>query len=500
MHENAGGAQKKRKNDRRVDNSMQIQIMKTGSRRRQRPAGGTKGVNMLVAFSFENFRAFRDRQELNLVAGPSTELLENTQPFPDESALAGKRLLKSVVIYGANGAGKSTLVAALRFFFDLIEESANQRNPSETIDVSPFYLDKASRKKPTTFSATLLIDGVIYEYSYAVTRRRVESEELVAYPKKAPRVLFRRWLDSAGRTLWHFSRTHFRRDKQLEERTRENALYLSVCAQWNQPDVKPIYDWLYKKIYWGFEEHREHVREMVARECLEDSAVEKWVTHLLQEVDPSIEALRIIKADLTSAIPPEQLVKISEKALAHLKNYSIPKFFRRVPETGELVAWDIDQESTGTQRFFEFLHAWRGILHNQGTGILDELHTGLHPLLARKLIELINKSTPNRNVGQLIFATHDATLLDPLLFRRDQVYFVEKNAEGAAHLYSLLEFKPRKDEALEKGYLSGRYGGIPILRGFSLDTPTSQPDEGNPQSREASKARPEEIDSGGGRK
>jgi AAA15 family ATPase/GTPase len=131
-------------------------------------------------------------------------------------------------------------------------------------------------------------------------------------------------------------------------------------------------------------------------------------------------------------------------------------------DEGEEVAFELFDESDGTQKLFEFVGGWLRALDAGATLFVDELDRSLHPKLTRYLVELFN-SNENRQNAQLVFTTHDTTLLDPDLLRRDQIWFVEKNKERASHVYSLLEFSPRKDERLERGYLKGRYGAIPLI-------------------------------------
>lgn len=129
----------------------------------------------------------------------------------------------------------------------------------------------------------------------------------------------------------------------------------------------------------------------------------------------------------------------------------------------DAVAFPLTQESNGTRQILYLGQRILAVLERGGLLAVDELDASIHPLLVRAIIELFHNPGINRAGAQLIFNTHDTTLLDPTFFRRDQVWFTEKDVHGAAHLYALLEYSPRKGESLSKGYLQGRYGAIPFL-------------------------------------
>jgi uncharacterized protein len=124
------------------------------------------------------------------------------------------------------------------------------------------------------------------------------------------------------------------------------------------------------------------------------------------------------------------------------------------------VPFDLDDESDGTQALFAFASRWLALLENDEILFVDEIDTSLHPLLVHHLVKLLHCSASK---AQLVFTTHDTTLLSQRMMRTDQVWFVEKDQQQSTRLYSLADFSPRSNEALEKGYLSGRYGAIPFL-------------------------------------
>jgi len=149
--------------------------------------------------------------------------------------------------------------------------------------------------------------------------------------------------------------------------------------------------------------------------------------------------------------------------------------FQHVTENGS-ATFEFEDESGGTQKLFALAGPLFDILKNGSVLIVDELDRGLHPLLIRQLVTLFQNPESNAHGAQLLFTAHETSLLDPDLLRRDQIWFTEKNAEQASTLFPLTEFTPRKNEAFESRYLSGRYGAVPILNtqeGIGIDSGTN---------------------------
>jgi len=420
---------------------------------------------MLIAFSVENFRSYQDRQELSMLAGSGTELMGNTLPVKDVAALASERVLKAVGIYGANASGKSNLVRAMSTFCRIISRSAKESIAKDLLPVSAFALSAEARRKPTRFSATFVVENVLYEYTAAMTRARVEFEQLIAFPKKVPQELYRRSCNADGKAEWHFSRTHFRRDKELERRTRPNSLYVSVGAHFNHELLSKLYEFFVELDIREPRSANDEFRETAER-CLSSRSFREWAGRLLRGADTGIESLMAKAADVTERIPSDVRRQMAPSLIKKLRTHPIIEAVHRVHGSKELIHWSFGQESDGTQQLFSLLRSYHETIRGGGTVIVDELDNSLHSLLSRTLLQMVHDPKMNPKGGQLIFTTHDTTLLDPTLLRRDQIYFTERSSAGATRLYSLLEYMPRKDEALQKGYLAGRYGAVPFLGEF----------------------------------
>lgn len=424
---------------------------------------------MLLEFRLGNFRSYAAEKRFSMVAGAGKELPSNTMKI---EGFERYPLLRSAAIYGANASGKSNLIQAFAFFRHFVLRSSESRQEGDKIPVHPFMLDPRLAKKPSDFEMTFLLDGVRHQYGFVVSQERVHEEWLTVYPKGEPQEWFHRTLDAAGKSNWSWSRTYLRGDKsQLAERTRDNALFLSVAAQWNHLQIEPIYRWFrnHLKVLPGKANAMSHTRSQL----LGDSTFREWLTGVLTAADTGISRVLAkeskISKDLLrfpSEIPDDMRKYLTESFLNELKVEVHTT--RRLPGTDKEIEWDLEQESDGTQRMLELLGPIYDVLQEGAVLIMDELDTSLHPYITRELVQLFNNPKTNPGRAQLVFTTHDTSLLDPTLFRRDQVWFTAKDGTGATDLYSLQDFSLRKGEAIQKGYFAGRYGAIPVLKRFEF--------------------------------
>lgn len=422
---------------------------------------------MLLEFRLGNFRSYGAEKRFSMVAGSGKELPSNTMTI---EGFERHPLLRSAAVYGANASGKSNLIHAFAFFRQFVLRSSEPRQEGEKIPVSPFMLDPELAKKPSEFEITFLLGGVRHQYGFVVDQERVHEEWLTVYPKGKAQKWFHRTRDAAGKSAWSFNRPHFRGDKsQFAKRTRDNTLFLSVAAQWNHLQITPISRWFKKhlRVLPREVDARSHTRSQI----LNDSAFREWLTGVLRAADTGISQVlakesKISKDQLRfpSEIPNDMRNYLTEKFLDELKVEVHTT--RRLPGTNREIEWDLNQESDGTQRMLELLGPIYGALQEGSVLIMDELDTSLHAYITREFVQLFNNPKTNPGSAQLIFTTHDSSLLDPTLFRRDQVWFTAKDESGATDLYSLQDFSPRKGEAIQKGYLAGRYGAVPVLKRF----------------------------------
>jgi len=414
---------------------------------------------MLIEFRVKNFRSLRDEQVLSLVA-TSDNTLSETNTLPT-SIKATPRLLPSTVIYGANASGKSNLIKALQYMRGVVTESATALQAGQTFAVQPFRLSTSSEKEPSQFELTLVLDNVRYQYGFSMTPQRIVHEYLLAYKSFKPQKWFERHYDSRqDKDVYAFG-TGLKGQKNLwESATRPNALFLSMAVQLNSENLRPIFEWFAHGLVIFNEKAALNTHTSI--QLLKEPEGRKRIRNFLAAADISISDIDVETKTVTGQkVRYDMAAGRTEVKTEELEENRVR--FTHITEHGE-ATFDLDDESHGTRILLFLAAPVLDILDKGLTLVVDELDTSLHTLLVRELVRLFHRPEINRRGAQLIFTTHDTSLLDaPHLLRRDQVWLVEKDSGQASTLTALAEFSPRKNEALEKGYLSGRYGGIPFL-------------------------------------
>ncbi len=398
---------------------------------------------MLIEFTVGNHLSFKDKKTLSLEASSIKEFEENTFKAGNYT------LLKSVIIYGANSSGKSNLIRSLNKM-DMIVRTSAQMSSTDKFKIKPFLLNTETEIKPSFFEILILIDDVRYRYGFEVDENIVHSEWLFRCKNKSESLLFLRDKDRIEITK------DFHEGKGIEERTRENALFLSSVDQWNGTISKKIMNWFNERVYvlWGLA-HKS--RRPVTINFDSDPVTKKNMVDFISQFNLGFNEFKV-----------ESEKEVENAVLTHHNKYDIH---------GHVVDnhwFELDkEESSGTKKIFDLSGYIMGGLLSGNTTIIDELDAKLHPLLTMAIVRLFNSNKNNSRNAQLIFATHDTNLLTYGNFRRDQVYFTEKNQFEETDLYSLVEYKdesgvkPRNDRSFEKDYIKGRYGAIPFIGDFS---------------------------------
>lgn len=414
---------------------------------------------MLLEFRVRNYKSIRDEQALNLVASSSDKELAETHLAPT-GLKSLPHAVRSAVVYGPNASGKSTLLFALNYMRAVVAESATVIQPGQTYNVQPYKLDEASAKEPTEFEMSFLMDGIRHQYAFAMTPQRIVSESLVVYRTNKPTQWFSRQLAEDGETYdYDFSAYLTGSRKLWQDSTRPNALFLSTAAQLNSELLGPVFRWIVESIVYlpagallnhdlttamlSTQEGRETIRDFLATADISIADVQavsrKGVRNQL-----------VFRADGVAHASREE------------SEFLVP-VFQHTTAKGS-AKFELHEESEGTQRLYGLVAPVLDVLKGGRTLVVDELDSSLHTLLVRRLISMFHNSTLNKAGAQLIFSTHDTSLLDHTLFRRDQVWFTEKDNDQSTRLYPLTDFSPRKHEAWERGYLMGRYGAVPFFR------------------------------------
>lgn len=422
---------------------------------------------MLVQFTVKNFLSFKDPATLSMSASKRRSKNKELDVNATFESGSGIRLLKCATVYGANASGKSNLISAVRFMKRFVIESSKESLADDKILVKPHRLSVETEGKPSRFEVVFIRSGVLYQYEFSADQSSIHDERLTRRsPKtKADQVLFSR---VGNEFTIHKA---FPEGVGLQKKTRKNALFLSVCANFDGQISTEVVRWFRNlRIISGLSDSG--YLDFTINQ-LEDSGAGKKIGDLLKDFDLNIERFESNTTKQSLAIDgdvPEELRPLAD-ALKNMKETTVKKvstYHRRFDskgvDAGE-VAFDLKtNESEGTQKLVAMSGPLIDTLENSYVLLIDEFDARLHPIISKNIIKLFNCSEANDKNAQLIVATHDTNLLDHDLLRRDQVWFVERDYFGASHITSLVEYKGvRNDASFEKDYIVGKYGAIPVL-------------------------------------
>ena len=396
---------------------------------------------MLIQFSVENYLSIKDKVVLSLLASRDNE-------HPEHLILDGnKNYLKSAVIYGANAFVKSHVLNAFWFMVNYVLTSHNQQ-VHKAIDRIPFKFDKETPARPSSFEVIFTANGIRYAYGFSVTDKAVVEEYLYYYPNGRQAIIFER----KDTTDFRFT-VDIDEQNTLKERTSANKLYLSVASNWSYVKVIPVLEW--------FASCQIITKNSVAdaygleAEQLKDDDYRRVIASMLRIADFGIQSLQVRDSD-----------PISSKRGDIFTNVDAVHTVQDVEGNISSYTLNMTEESDGTNSYFKLIGVVKKALDLGTLLVADEMDAHLHPLLTKHLVSLFNSAEFNPKGAQLIFTSHNTNLLDLDVLRRDQIWFTEKDEQTAAtDLFSLYDFSIRKDAKVEKGYLIGRYGAIPFIKG-----------------------------------
>lgn len=432
---------------------------------------------MLIEFSLENYRSFRERQTFSMVAGTSTESAHPNRAAESGFSVAPK-VLRQACLFGANGSGKSSLIDGMNFMSHFVRSSF-RNEAGATIDVEPFLFHSEWRKKPSEFEVIFIHEAILYQYGFSLTHERIIEEWLFARPQSTgrQRQLFTRIFDPKNNNYeWNISNEHMKGERDSwKSQTRPDALFISTAMQLNAESVKGPYEWLTNAFRHLNEENKSYIGyEFTARNCL-DQKFKSRILSFMAEADISIHDLSVEELKAPSSFGS----KLPKDAPEHVVNLlsAMEQFERaskrtdvfiqtiRLDEQNQSVPLAYREESSGTKSLFELAGPLIDVLDNGLTLIVDELNSGLHPLAFQHLVSAFCNPELNKHNAQLIFTTHDTSVTESNCIGRDQIWFVEKSDDLASTLTPYSDYKTRNARSFQKGYLQGRYGGIPRIAG-----------------------------------
>ena len=421
---------------------------------------------MLLQFSVENYLSFKDTAVLSLIPAADKEHLDN---ITDQADYKG---LNTVAIYGSNASGKSNLFKAITVSLNMIRNSANTQ-VDQLLPIVPFKLDDESKGKPTSFEYQFVAsDGKKYIYGFSAFPDRIVEEYLYCYNTNRPTKIF----DRIEKEPYTFSRTTKKELEPIVRFTTKNRLFISSATLMNAESTRSAYEWLSMGIdtFMNVSQIQDRAASYYMRDYDNNSRANiEFTKDLFKAADVSISDIEYSYRKIEDFSPDAPHITINNETL-------LPALeLRQEIKTEHLVTDEdgnskkytlsLQEESLGTTMLFLYGPFLKETLDNGKVLFIDEIDRSLHPFVVSYLISLFSS---NRNNGaQLIFTTHDTSQLSLERFRRDQIYFTEKNPDsGVSDLYSLGDFeKPvRKDENIQKKYLQGRYGAIPYVHAEDL--------------------------------
>ncbi len=409
---------------------------------------------MLISFTVQNFGSIYE---------PITVDLARKRPTKAELKKK-ENILPVFGIFGANASGKSTLLQAFAFLRDCVVGAVGVQNKGDKIPYNPFAFSDTAAQNPSVFTVEFVADGVLYEYELACDATHIVHEHLYSWPNNRETRIF-------CRDGQEFTFTEATREKQkpLAERTLENRPYLYTSNEWNLSLTEAAFLWFKETPFidlegqgWPrgvFEDLEDPIqKEKILRELkFADLGILDIINQPNKELSIPIEEIR---PELRSVMGlPAGKEEKGTVVFGSVDSQTVHRI------GGKTFYLDLDKESTGTGKYLLLIGGVLRALEEGHVIIADELESSLHPLLACHIVELFQDPERNTGGGQLIFVSHNTTLLDLELLERCQIGLIEKDPDsGATDLYTLEDIKGvRNNENIAKGYLQGRYGAIPFL-------------------------------------
>lgn len=415
---------------------------------------------MLLRFTLENHRSFREEQELSLVAsklkGPNGYLLRTNSE--------GIEVVPAAVIYGANASGKTNLLDGLQFMRSAVLFSHARGAPGAGVPRSPFLLSAVSQDEPSKFSIDFVAHGIRYHYGFEATDSSFTSEWLYSFPSGKQRRIFER----RGQNV-EFGPSFKGPKKSIVEFMRENSLFLSTATQNDNEALLPIIEFFRKLAYSSSIQVSKNTISRVYKEEDIDERSIRFLTKIGSGVDgfrktevDADERTMLIAKEIFAVVSTHSGDKFNEEDFIKNTGRDIRVELSHSGESGVSCFLPIEAESSGTRRLLVLLSKIFRVLDTGGVALIDELDASLHTLAAEAVVALFSSKETNPNAAQLIATTHDTNLMRSNFLRRDQIWLSEKSHVGSTVLYPLSEIRARRQDDFEKGYLQGRYGAVPF--------------------------------------
>ncbi len=435
---------------------------------------------MIIRFTVANCLSFYNKTSLDLFASKAGNLKEqlwisNSRYIPN--------ILKSAFVFGPNAAGKSNLIKAIHYAKSIVLQEPNPLRNRTTY----YKLCPECPKQPSFFEFEMLIDRKIYRFGFEIKASTITREWLWQNNSTGEHVIYERSYDQAAKNQIRYGDKYekYRDDVFISfilKGTPENKLFLSELIDRNVEIFRDVYDWFKKIIVIYPDTELQSYNVLLNNEYLLQeyrrlmSLCDLGIDDISVEQIEAEEVLNKVPTDLRDRLRLDLLKNIT---LKHEDRYSISlqegnrdaykiQISHRVPSTGDSISFKISEESDGTNRLFDLIPILTLVIQD-AIVLVDELDRSLHSNVSKMFIKTLFKANKNHQ-SQMIVTTHDATLLDVELLRRDSIWFVRKNYKKASEIYSLYDYvKVRNDKALQKAYLAGLYGAVPVIKDSDED-------------------------------
>lgn len=379
----------------------------------------------------------------------------------------GVGVLPVAGIFGANASGKSNILRALDDMRTHVLLSFRTGSPTGGITRRPYLLDTSSRGAPSRYEVDIVLDGIRHEYGFVLDDHRILEEWAYRYPHGRAALIFHRRGDDVE--LGSVERA---KSRAVGELLRPNALFLSTAASANHATLLALYSWFARNLLLA-EANSRQFRQALTVQLLNEPDTRDSVLAFLKAADLGITGARRFEPDPAVRERVARAVRIlagqeDESAdtdgAADIADFGVMLTHQGADQDVEMITHD---ESLGTLVWFGLVGPVLKAITEGAVLLADELDASLHPALVSQLVRLFQDPATNPRRAQLIFNSHDATLLGDTvgdqIIGRDQVWFTEKNDDGSTRMYALADLAPRKEEAIGRRYLAGRYGATPLL-------------------------------------
>lgn len=403
---------------------------------------------MIINFSVKNFRSIKDEITIEFNASSDKDHLN----FITETKYCN--ILNANAIYGLNASGKSNIIRAMQIV-DMLVYLSFKDDKSLERSIIPFLFDSSSKHQPSEFNINFIYNEVRYEYGFIADKKQVYSEWMYAYPNKKAQLLFtREWLNNVYK--YKFGVNYKGERESIKKLVPKSALFLSVARSLEQKSIIGISNWFSKLSIELANRHSEMDKQRAIDYIEENTITKEEMIAFLISADISISDFDIKEE---SVVVPDDFPDVLKDLISDKNKEVITQHFI----AGQSYSLSFSDESSGTQQVFNFAAQVIRTIKAGGVLVIDELNSFLHPLLVKHIVGLFGNLETNPRRAQLIFTTHETSIMTTDFLRRDQIWFCDKSKEQSTILYSAQEFSPRKTDNIEKAYLAGRYGAIPIF-------------------------------------